>query len=135
MRKSIGVLVLLFGFSLMLAGCMEQQKTKKLKDLEYTVVNLQDLPAALKEQIEMKKEEGFRMTYSDNEWLYIARGYGIQETGGYSVSVDDCYLGEDVICVKTTLHGPQVDENVVKSPSYPCIVLKTELRSEEVKFD
>ena len=81
-----------------------------------------------------KKEGDFRFTYSDNEYLYVARGYGIQETGGYSISVEDCYLSDTAICVKTRLQGPKNGEEVTKAPSYPFIVLKLELREEEVLF-
>jgi hypothetical protein len=98
------------------------------------VTNTQELPETLQEQIEQKKEEDFQMTYSDNEYLYIARGYGIQETGGYSITVDDCYLTENTICVSTTLVGPEVGEQVEKVPSYPYLVIKLELRSEPVVF-
>ena len=62
------------------------------------------------------------------------RGYGIQETGGYSISVEDCYLSDTAICVKTRLQGPKNGEEVTKAPSYPFIVLKLELREEEVLF-
>ena len=86
-------------------------------------------------QVEEKKEENFSFTYSDNEYLYIAKGYGIQETGGYSVSVDDCYLTKTNIVVKTRLHGPAVGEDVAKTPSYPNIVLKMELCDREVIFE
>ena len=81
-----------------------------------------------------KKEGDFRFTYSDNEYLYVARGYGIQETGGYSISVEDCYLSDTAICVKTRLQGSENGEEVTKAPSYPFIVLKLELREEEVLF-
>ena len=111
-----------------------QQGTEKVEDLEFTVTKLQDLPEAFREQLEEKKEENFCLTYSDNQYLYIARGYGIQETGGYCISVEECYLTENAICVKTTLHGPQVGEEVAKSPSYPYVVIKLELRSEQVIF-
>lgn len=134
MKKWLEVMVLLMVFSMLAGGCVMQQGKEKLEALEFTVTKQQDLPAALQEQIEKKKEENFSLTYSDNEYLYLARGYGIQETGGYSISVDDCYRTENAICVKTTLHGPQVGEDVAKSPSYPYLVIKLELRSEPVIF-
>lgn len=105
-----------------------------MKDLEFTVTKESELPEALRQQIEEKKEGTFQFTYSDNEYLYVAKGYGIQETGGYSISVEDCYLSKTAICVKTRLQGPAVGEEVAKAPSYPYIVLKLELREEEVLF-
>ena len=66
--------------------------------------------------------------------LMLLSGYGIQETGGYSISVEDCDLSDTAICVKTRLQGPENGEEVTKAPSYPFIVLKLELREEEVLF-
>lgn len=124
-----------FGVSLLLTGCVVRQGAEKQKDLEFTVIRIQDVPASLKEQLEEKKEEDFKLTYSDNEYLYIVRGYGIQETGGYCISVNECYLAENKICVRTTLNGPQAGEKVEKTPSYPMVILKMELRSEPVVFE
>jgi hypothetical protein len=135
-KKKLCVLAAAFvvGISSLLHGCVLQQSEEKVQELEFTVVSDAELPEALQEQIEQKKEEAFTMTYSDNEYLYIARGYGMQETGGYSIAVQDCYLSEDSICVGTALTGPAVGETVEKSPSYPYIVLKLELREENVVF-
>ncbi len=117
-----------------LGGCAIKQNADKVEDLEFTVTRVQELPKTLQEQIELKKEEEFTLTYSDNQYLYIARGYGVQETGGYSISVDECYRTNNTIDVKTTLHGPQAGEQVEKAPSCPFIVLKLELREEPVKY-
>lgn len=118
-----------------LGGCVLRQGKEKLQDLEYTVVAPDELPETLAERIEAEKGAAFELTYSDNEYLYIARGYGVQETGGYCIAVEECYLAENAICVRTTLSGPQVGEKVNKEPSYPFIVLKTELRDEKVVFE
>ena len=118
----------------LLGGCAIREDTKKAEDLEFTVTQTAELPEALREQIEEKKEEAFTLTYSDNEYLYITRGYGEQETGGYSISVDACYRTKNTINVQTTLHGPKAGENVEKAPSYPFVVLKLELRSDPVKY-
>lgn len=118
-----------------LGGCVLRQGKEKLQELEYTVVAPDELPETLAAQIEAEKEAGFEITYSDNEYLYIARGYGVQETGGYSISVEECYLAENAICVRTTLSGPKVGEKVNREPSYPYLVLKTELREEKVVFE
>ena len=134
-KKTTGVLLVVLLGMLLLGGCMKQESTHKVKDLEFTVAKMAELPEALQQQIENKKEGEFQFAYSDNEYLYVARGYGIQETGGYSVSVEDCYLSDTAICVKTRLQGPAVGEEVTKSPSCPLIVLKLELREEEVLFE
>lgn len=132
-RKYI-LMIILLGVLMLLRGCVRKECEEKVKDLEFTVTKEEELPEALRQQIEEKKEGDFRFTYSDNEYLYVARGYGIQETGGYSISVEDCYLSDTAICVKTRLQGPENGEEVTKAPSYPFIVLKLELREEEVLF-
>ena len=132
--KKIRWIVLLLGVCMLLSGCMKKENQDKVRDLEFTVAKEEELPEALRQQIEEKKEGAFRFTYSDNEYLYVARGYGIQETGGYSIAVEDCYLSKNAICVKTRLQGPAEGEEVPKAPSYPAIVLKLELRDEEVLF-
>ena len=132
-RKYI-LMIILLGVLMLLSGRVRKECEEKVKDLEFTVTKEEELPEALRQQIEEKKEGDFRFTYSDNEYLYVARGYGIQETGGYSISVEDCYLSDTAICVKTRLQGPENGEEVTKAPSYPFIVLKLELREEEVLF-
>ena len=116
-------------------GWLHGQTEWGIRDLEFTITKTEELPEELQKMLEEKKEENFSFTYSDNEYLYIAKGYGIQETGGYSVSVDDCYLTKTNIVVKTRLHGPAVGEDVAKTPSYPNIVLKMELCDREVIFE
>ena len=134
-KGGLPLFFLLVAVLLLLEGCMVKQSGKKFRDLEFTVAKTEELPENLQEMLEKKKEENYSFTYSDNEYLYIAKGYGIQETGGYSVSVDDCYLTKTNIVVKTRLHGPAVGEDVAKTPSYPNIVLKLELNDKDVVFE
>ena len=110
-------------------------ESEKVQDLEFTVVRPEEIPETLKSRIESKLEEKFTLTYRDSEYLYIARGYGQQETGGYCITVDQCYLSENAVCIKTTLTGPQPGEEVSTAPSCPYIVLKLEQRDEEVVFE
>lgn len=83
--------------------------------------------------IEEKKGEAFNLTYEDNA-LYIAVGYGGKDTGGYSIEVEDLYLGKTSVCFRTKLIGPEKSEKVQEGISYPYIVVKTEYREEKVKF-
>ena len=85
--------------------------------------------------LEEKKSKTFQITYSDNEFLYICIGYGEQETGGYSIAVNELYLTETNICVNTSLLGPEASNKGNKTPSYPYIVLKTEFLDKTVIFD
>lgn len=134
MRKLRKCMALVLVLSSLLSGCIVKQGQEKLEDLEFTVMDPADLPEELQQQIIARQEEEFSLTYSDEEYLYIARGYGEQETGGYCISIDQCYRTNNTICVKTILTGPQNGEKVNTAPSCPYIVIKLEMRSEEVVF-
>ena len=46
-------------------GCVEKtERTGKLRDIEFTVAEKQDIPEALKEMIAEQKEEGFKLSYA-----------------------------------------------------------------------
>lgn len=87
--------------------------------------------------VEEKKTQGFKMTYQDGGFLYICMGYGEQETGGYSIAVNALYETENAVYFDTTLLGPKPGENDGKkqSPSYPYVVVKTEMVEKPVVFD
>lgn len=117
-------------------GCtfLSQEKIK-LRDLDFTVLSEEKIPEQLMAIIEEKKENAFQITYTDNANLYICIGYGKQETGGYSIAVDELYLTDTNICVSTTLLGPEASEKSNKTPSYPYIVIKTEFLEQTVTFE
>lgn len=118
-----------------LCGCsIEETNGTKISDLEYTIVEETKLPEELKTQIEAKKAADFKMTYESENELYIVHGYGEQATGGYSISVKELYLTSNAVVFDTELIGPRKGENASQSPSYPYIVVKTELREENVIF-
>jgi hypothetical protein len=120
---------------MMTAGCgLRRDETEKIRDLDYTVVKEADIPEEFLSRIESEKTTEFRMTYSDGEYLYIARGYGEQETGGYSITVQELYLTEDAVVFSGALYGPQNGEQVTQSKSYPYIVIKLELLELPVTF-
>ena len=120
----------------LLGACgTEQTSRTKVKDLDYTIVAEEEIPETLKEKIEEKKAADFKMTYMDEAFLYIVRGYGECETGGYSICVRELYLTSNAVLVYTELLGPRKGESISKSPSYPFIVIKTEKRDENVIFE
>ena len=87
------------------------------------------------EQVKPLYAQGFKLTYADEGYLYICIGYGKQESGGYSVTVNDLYETENAIYVNTNLLGPKAGSAPATSPSYPYIVLKIEFRDKTVVFD
>ena len=66
-RKYI-LMIILLGVLMLLSGCVRKECEEKVKDLEFTVTKEEELPEALRQQIEEKKEGDFRFTYSDNEY-------------------------------------------------------------------
>ena len=98
------ITVLITAFAIM--GCKnEEDEIKKLKDLEFTVVEDADAPGELMEIINEKKENPFRLSYSNKDYLYIVVGYGKQNSGGYSITVEDLYLTKNAIYIDTNLIG------------------------------
>ena len=118
-----------------IGGCgWKKTGVEKLRDLDYTVVGEAELPGELKTEIEARKAEDFKMTYLLDDALYIVHGFGMQETGGYSISVKELYLTENAIVADTELLGPESAEQAGTEKSYPYIVVKTEHLEEPVIF-
>ena len=132
MKRIVALLLLTCIF---LSGCaIGTGDDTRLRDLEFTVISEERLPEELKGLIDERKATEFKLTYSDNEYLYICVGYGEQSTGGYSIAVNDLYLTEDAICVNTCLLGPGPEDRTGASPSFPYIVIKTAYLDKPVLF-
>lgn len=128
---------MLIGLFLLLLGVMscgfEKNNTTKLRDLDYTVLEEEEVPEELKVMIEEKKEGEFKLTYTYDGYLYVARGFGMQETGGYSIQMKELYLTENAIYFDAELLGPTREE-AIGAVSYPYIVIKTEAMDRNVVF-
>ncbi len=132
----LGVCGILLFCVLAASGCTLLSEEKiKLRDLEFTVLSDEMIPEQLKGIIEEKKKQPFQITYTDNANLYICIGYGEQQTGGYSIAVNELYLTDANIVVSTSLLGPDPSEKSNKTPSYPYIVIKTEFLEQTVTFE
>lgn len=129
--------LIVFAYSIIAMGCGEKRDTlEKVKDLEFTVITEENVPEELFTIVEEKKEEGFKLTFQDNGFLYICKGYGKQETGGFSITVDALYETENAVYFDTTLKGPVPgEEEKRQSPSYPYVIVKTELIDKPVVFE
>lgn len=135
MKKIVGIIMVGI-FALVLAGCsMLSRERVKLQDLDFTVLSEEKIPEELMSIINEKKAEPFKLTYSDQEYLYICIGYGEQSTGGYSIAVNELYLTDSAICVNTELLGPDASEKSNPMPSYPYIVIKTDFMDQTVMFE
>ena len=121
---------------LSLCSCsFTEGKTEKIRDIEYTVVKENEIPDLLTDKIGEQKEETMKLTYLEDEYLYIVKGYGKQDTGGYSISVKELYLTENAIYFSTEFHGPKKGELITDAPSFPYIVIKLEKIDKPVVFE
>lgn len=132
-----GLLYGLLMVAILLTGCGKKQPEtpEKIRDLELTVVAEEKLPQELLAAITEKKAQPFKFTFQDGGYLYICIGYGEQESGGYSITVEDLYLTENAVYVKTCLIGPGADVPDDGVKTYPYIVIKTEYLDYSVVFD
>lgn len=138
-RKSkLFIWMILVLSTILLTGCKtEKTDVKKIKDIDFTIVENSELPEELKKIIDEKKEKPFKTTWNSDEkdYLYIVVGYGQQPTGGYSVTVDELYLTSNSIFICTNLIGPKSDELVTQVITYPYVVVKIEFMDKSVVFN
>ena len=113
---------------------MKSSEKIRLRDLDFTVLSEDVIPKELLDVIEERKEEPFELSFKDGKNLYLVVGYGKQETGGYSIVVEDLYLTEEAIYVSTGLLGPDPGQKGTRE-SYPVIVIKTELLDKNILFE
>ena len=135
MKKwTAGILLIVMCCSLW--GCsIEKVRAKDGVKPEYTVMKEEDFPDKVRELVEQNREKEFQMTYQDNGFLYLMKGYGKQETGGYSIQVQDLSLWDNAIHLETMLLGPEEGEELTGEPSFPCLVIKIKYREEPVIFE
>lgn len=129
------VIVMLLA-AMLLSGCVDRiQKTEKLRDIPFEVLAKEDVPVEFSNIIEQKKDQPFRLTYTDAGFLYIAEGYGAQLKTGYSVSVTELYETEEAIYLHTNLLGPPKGEKTEQITTFPYVVIKLEAIDKTVVFD
>ncbi len=133
-QRILMIITLVLAFML-LGGCDTEDEDVKVKDLDFTVLKESEIPKDIMELIEQKKTEEFKVTKTSSPYTYIIVGYGKQKTCGYSIKVEELYLGEKAIYVDTELVGPAKDEAVREEASYPYIVIKLEEREEPIVFE
>ncbi len=133
MKKAVCLLAALV-LAAVLSGCgLIRIEEEERKPVDYTVVERQDIPAALDEIMNEKKEKEFQLSYETGEALYLAKGYGRQMSGGYSIQVEELGASSNGLFFVTRLIGPK-NLNEAGVPSYPCIVIKTEPQKKPVVF-
>lgn len=133
---ALGVVAVLALGCIGFTGCRggSSEETEKLQDIEFTVVSEQETPAQLQELITQKRQNPFKLTYADGQDMYIVIGAGQQKSGGYSIAVNELYLTENAVVIRTELIGPEKNEACGTDPSYPVLIVKTQFYEEPVVF-
>ena len=137
MKRSLQIFGVWFlSLMIFLTGCeMKQVEEAEKKDIEFTVVEPDEVPAELSEIIEKNKQGEMKLTYEDQGYTYLVRGYGQQKTGGYSIAVNGVWLAGEELHVDTSLIGPPKDQKIQDEASYPCIVIKIREQAAKASFD
>lgn len=121
--------------AILIGGCgQSEEKIAKKSDVDYTVVPSRDCPEELARAIEEKKEGNFQLSYLDGEYLYLAVGYGEQETGGYRILAKELGDYGEYLQFQTELQGPSQEIEKVSKKSYPYLVIKTERTEREIHY-
>ena len=133
MKRSVFLLIAVIT-AFLLSGCrFVRIEEEERKPVAYTVVEKSDIPEELSRIMEEKKEKEFQLSYETGEDLYLAKGYGRQMSGGYSIQVEELGESGNGLFFVTRLLGPE-DLKEAGVPSYPCIVIKTSRQTKPVTF-
>ena len=112
---------------------LEKTSSKKINDVDYTIVSAGEMPKEVSKIIEERKEKEFKVTYSDEQYTYIIIGYGKQKYSGYSIRVTNLYETVNAIFVKTEFKGPE-NYTEKEESSYPYIVINIKYSDKNIIF-
>ena len=91
-------------FLFLVAGCsVTDLGGEKKQELDFTVLEKEDIPEELQETIEEKKDEPMKLTYTDQGQMVLVRGYGKKESSGYSIEVKELYATENAVHIRRGL--------------------------------
>ena len=138
--KRIKMFLTVIAVTMLLSGCsfgaIEEQKTG---DVIYEIVKKEEIPEQLKEEIKEAGKKEMWISYADTgkeeTSLYVVRGYGTQQTTGYSIEVNACYETVDTVVIRTTLQGPEKKEKIHKKKTYPYIVIKMPYTEKQIIYE
>ena len=135
-------LIRCFGFAaviflpLFLTGCVrDKTEMKKLKAIEYEIVEAADVKPKMMAVIEERNARPFRLTYRDGNDYYAAVGYGTKPTAGYHIRVEEVCETNQGIFVKTSIEGPEKSSHEPACDTYPYIVIKMVYTGAEIAFE
>ena len=133
MKKLIAFLLIAISLSTM--GCSKNNSDAGSEEkIDFTVVDNQSMPEELRDVIREKQENAFQMSANIEGYTYIVVGYGKQDTGGYSIAVEELVQNDKSVKIRTTLIGPTPNEAVNRMETYPLIVVKIEQTDKIIEY-
>lgn len=133
MKRTVFLLIVVM-VAVVFSGCrFVRIEEEERKPAAYTIVEQSEIPGELKEIMEEKKEREFQLSYETGDTLYLAKGYGRQMSGGYSIQVEEVGESGNGLFFVTKLIGPE-DLSESGIPSYPCIVIRLRNPEKPVTF-
>lgn len=134
MKNNFAICVLVCVLVMLITACgYEKISYKKVGDVDFTVVSQAEMTDEVKQIVDKRKKNEFKVTYSDGQYTYIIVGYGKQKYEGYSIKVKKMYETKNAICVTTQFDGPKKYSNK-EVTSYPYIVIKIQYTDKNIVF-
>ena len=135
MKRSVFLLIAVIT-AFLFSGCrFVRIEEEERKPVAYTVVEKSDIPEELSRIMEEKKEKEFQLSYETGEDLYLAKGYGRQMSGGYSIQVEELGESGNGLFFVTRLLGPEDLKEALKlDENSNILVISTEGDTDPVRY-
>lgn len=133
MKKVAVMLGVCLLWSILLSGCVGENREGEHEKITYAVCKKNVIPKELMKLIEEEKKEAFHFTYSTKEYTYYVIGYGEQPGQHYKIKVREFTMDESHIYIDTTLIGVTKEEQK-EGTSYPYLVLKSQFYEKDTVF-
>ncbi len=116
-------------------GTTTESSQEEQVNLDFTVCEEDRLPDELLDIIEEKKAEPFKLTFTTREYMYIVVGYGAQQRGGCSVTVNALYRTDEAVYIDTNLIGVEGETIRIDGMTYPYVAVKCENQNLPVVYE
>lgn len=125
-EKGISSFVPLFLCLLLsITGCIREVKIESdRKNTEYEICVKEQLPGELQKTIEEKKKKACTFSFHDSKYTYLIVCYGEKKYAGYSIRVEECSKGNQVLYMRTQLIGPSAGEPIAERKNWPYLVVR-----------
>lgn len=136
--RNVYRIIIALSLCLAMAGCGfgARGKDGERQEIAYTVCSDREIPDELRDIIEEKKVGSFKLSYVNNDAMYIAVGYGEHNRQNLRVTVEDIFMTSKGIFVETNLYTEdELMEEAGQPSMYPYIVIRCEKSELPIIFD